>query len=55
MTGTHSVKVGFNEAVGYIQGTNYFYNNLPMAFRSKSTIDGNGNITTNGGCRRSTR
>ena len=37
MTGSHSIKVGFNEAVGYIQATNYFFNNQPMAFRSKTT------------------
>ena len=49
VTGTHSVKVGFNEAVGYIQGSTYFFNNQPMVFRSKSPINSAGQITAANG------
>jgi hypothetical protein len=44
VTGTHSVKVGFNEAIGYIQQTNYM--NVPDAFRAKTTPDANGNAAS---------
>jgi len=41
VTGTHSIKVGFNEAVGYIQSTNYMSTNVPEVFRFKSpTVNG---------------
>ena len=45
VTGTHSVKVGFNEAVGYIYGTNYMQEPLALRANSaKAPVDANGNI-----------
>src|SRR5678816_1515761 len=38
VTGTHSIKVGFQDAVGYILNANYSALTTPMAFRSKTTI-----------------
>jgi hypothetical protein len=55
VTGAHSFKVGFNEAIGYIESNNYIPTvkangtPYPVRYRFKSPVDANGNITAAGG------
>ena len=54
VTGTHSFKVGFQDAVGYILNAVYTPLVQPMAFRSKTTQP-DPNVRSSRGTRTGTR